>query len=96
VNGAGERLNALANEVERGRPTATNAASSSAASRARCGATAPASTNVPQTLGATGAIAQAISSSIRRPPASRSELVASTARWGMPTAVAGNRRGGTT
>jgi len=51
---------------------------------------------VPHSLGAIGAIVQAISSSIRRPPASRSALVARTAGCGMPTAVAGNRRGATT
>ena len=93
---AGERLNPLAGEIECGRPTATNAASSAPASWARCRPTEPESTRVRQTRGATGAIAEAISSSIRRPSASRSASVAKSAGWGMPTAVAGNRRGGTT
>ncbi len=93
---AGERLNPLAGEIECGRPTATNAGSSAPASWARCRPTEPESTRVRQTRGATGAIAEAMSSSIRRPSASRSASVAKSAGWGMPTAVAGKRRGGTT
>ena len=91
---AGERVNAGASE--RGRPRTMSAAPSAVDSRTRFRPTAPSSTRMPQVLGAIGAIVQAISSSIRRPRARRAALVARTSGDGMPTAVAGNRRGGTT